>query len=59
METRVDRRNHYFFGLCTIGRDMFYTMVSMFVMYYMTEVLNILQRNAGNYDSIADCHALL
>lgn len=34
-----DRRNKYCFGLGTIGRDMFYTMVSMYIMVYITEVL--------------------
>lgn len=41
MEKNYDRRNHYCFGLGTIGRDMFYTMVSMYVMVYITEVLNV------------------
>ncbi len=41
MEKNFDRRNHYCFGLGTIGRDMFYTMVSMYVMVYITEVLNV------------------
>ena len=36
-----DRRNQYFFGLGTIGRDMFYTMVSMYVLVYITEVLAV------------------
>jgi hypothetical protein len=29
MQRNYDRRNHSRFGLGTIGRDMFYTMVSM------------------------------
>lgn len=38
----VDRRNEYCFGLGTIGRDMFYSMVSMFLtQYYLIEVLSI------------------
>jgi melibiose permease/lactose/raffinose/galactose permease len=41
MQRNNDRRNHYCFGLGTIGRDMFYTMVSMYVMVYITEVLNV------------------
>ena len=41
MEKNYDRRNHYCFGLGTIGRDMFYTMVSMYIMVYITEVLNV------------------
>jgi melibiose permease/lactose/raffinose/galactose permease len=34
-------RNRYFFGLGTVGRDMFYAMVSMFLTYYLTDVLNL------------------
>lgn len=37
----VDRRNKYCFGLGTVGRDMFYTMVSMYVMVYITEVMTV------------------
>lgn len=47
METKIDRRNHYFFGLGTIGRDMFYTMVSMYIMVYITEVLNVSNATLG------------
>ena len=32
-------RNRLCFGLGTIGRDMFYTMVSMYIMVYITEAL--------------------
>lgn len=39
--SRQDTRNRYFFGLGTVGRDMFYTMISMFFMVYLTEVLNL------------------
>ncbi|MDR0452798.1 MAG: glycoside-pentoside-hexuronide (GPH):cation symporter [Treponema sp.] len=35
------RRNKFCFGLGTIGRDMFYTTVSMFLMIYLTEVLDL------------------
>ena len=34
-------RNRYFFGLGTVGRDMLYSMVSMFLLWYMTEILNL------------------
>lgn len=38
----INKRNKYCFGLGTIGRDMFYTMVSMFLtQYYLIEVLDI------------------
>jgi melibiose permease/lactose/raffinose/galactose permease len=41
MEKAQDRRNTLCFGLGTIGRDMFYTMVSMYIMVYITEVLTV------------------
>ncbi|MEA4997967.1 MAG: glycoside-pentoside-hexuronide (GPH):cation symporter [Candidatus Limiplasma sp.] len=47
MEKKEDRRNHYCFGLGTIGRDMFYTMVSMYIMVYVTEVLNVNDATLG------------
>ena len=34
----MEKRNKYCFGLGTIGRDMFYTLESMFLMTYLTEV---------------------
>ncbi len=34
-------RNRVFFGLGTVGRDMFYSMVSMFLIYFLTEVLDL------------------
>jgi melibiose permease/lactose/raffinose/galactose permease len=40
-EKNIDRRNKYCFGLGTVGRDMFYTMASMFLMVYLTEVLKL------------------
>ncbi|MDX1357675.1 MAG: glycoside-pentoside-hexuronide (GPH):cation symporter [Clostridia bacterium] len=33
--------NRYTFGLGTVGRDMLYSMVSMFLLVYLTEVLNV------------------
>jgi melibiose permease/lactose/raffinose/galactose permease len=47
MEKNYDRRNRYCFGLGTIGRDMFYTMVSMYIMVYITEVLNVPDSTLG------------
>ncbi len=35
------RKNRYTFGLGTIGRDMLYTLVSMYLLFYMTEVVNL------------------
>lgn len=34
-------RNRYTFGLGTIGRDMLYTMVSMYLLFYLTDILNL------------------
>lgn len=34
-------RNQYAFSLGTIGRDMLYTVVSMFLTFYLTDVLNL------------------
>ena len=34
------KRNKYTFGIGTVGRDMVYCMVSMFLTFYLTEVLN-------------------
>lgn len=35
------KRNRYMFGLGTIGRDMLYSMVSMYLLVYLTEILNL------------------
>ena len=40
-ERSVDKRNKYFFSLGTIGRDMLYTLISMYLMFYMTDILNV------------------
>ena len=39
MVRNYDTRNRFCYGLGTVGRDMFYTMVSMYIMVYITEVL--------------------
>jgi sugar (glycoside-pentoside-hexuronide) transporter len=33
--------NRYMFGLGTVGRDMLYTMVSMYLLYFLTDILNL------------------
>ncbi|HHY82527.1 MAG TPA: sugar transporter [Clostridiales bacterium] len=33
--------NRYTFGLGTIGRDMVYALVSMYLMFYLTDILNL------------------
>ena len=35
------KRNRFSFGLGTVGRDMLYSMVSMYLMVYLTEILNL------------------
>ncbi len=39
--TNYAKRNRYAFGLGTVGRDMLYNLVSMYFMYYLTDVLNL------------------
>ena len=41
MKKSNETKNHFCFGLGTIGRDMFYTMVSMYIMVYITEGLGV------------------
>lgn len=36
-----NKRNRYTFGLGTIGRDMLYSLVSMYLLFYLTDVLEI------------------
>ena len=35
------KRNKYAFSLGTIGRDMLYTLVSMYLIFYLTDILNL------------------
>ncbi len=37
----ITKRNKYTFGLGTIGRDMVYSMISMYLIYYLTDVLEL------------------
>lgn len=37
----TNKRNKYFFGLGTIGRDMFYSVISMYLLWFLTEILNL------------------
>lgn len=39
--TKLDKRNKYCFGLGTIGRDMFYAMESMYLLFFLTEIKNL------------------
>ena len=38
---KMDTRNKYFFGLGTIGRDMFYAFEANTIVYYMSMVLDL------------------
>ncbi len=35
------KRNRFTYGLGTVGRDMVYTMISMYLMFYLTDVLSL------------------
>lgn len=39
--SNIERRNRYNFGLGTVGRDMLYSMVSMYLIFYLTDILNL------------------
>ena len=41
MRTPLLLRNRVTFGLGTVGRDMVYAIVSMFLIYYLTDVINL------------------
>ncbi|MDC7233398.1 MAG: glycoside-pentoside-hexuronide (GPH):cation symporter [Spirochaetales bacterium] len=36
-----DIRNHYCFGLGTIGRDMQYALITMYLIYFLTDILQL------------------
>ena len=38
---KIFTRNKYAFSLGTVGRDMLYTMVSMFMSFYLTDILDL------------------
>ncbi len=37
----ASKRNRYTFGLGTVGRDMLYSLVSMYLLVYLTEILDL------------------
>lgn len=42
MEARTKRnRNRYMFGLGTVGRDMLYSVVSMYLLFFLTDILDL------------------
>lgn len=38
---KINKRNRFTYGLGTVGRDMVYTMISMYLMFYLTDVLSL------------------
>lgn len=47
MERKQERRNMICFGLGTVGRDMFYSMVSMYIMVFVTEIMGVSDKQLG------------
>ncbi len=41
MKTTASHNNRYTFGLGTIGRDMLFSLVSMYLMFYLTDILQM------------------
>lgn len=39
--TKTDKRNKYFFGLGTVGRDMFYAFEANTLMYFLSNILSL------------------
>lgn len=37
----INKQNRFTFGIGTIGRDMVYSMISMFMMFYLTDVIEV------------------
>lgn len=38
---KTSKRNRFTYGFGTVGRDMVYTLISMYLMYYLTDVLSL------------------
>lgn len=49
------KRNYYTFGLGTLGRDMLYTMVSMYLIYYLTDVLELSTKSLWAVTTVIVC----
>lgn len=47
MPRNLFRRNTITFGLGTIGRDMVYNLITMFLIFYLTEVVNVTNTELG------------
>ena len=46
-EKRRNVKNRWFYGLGTVGRDFYYTMVSMYLMFYLTDIWNSMRLRCG------------
>ncbi len=40
-DARLDRRNKWTFGIGTVGRDMVYTLVSLYLIFFLSDVMKI------------------
>ena len=52
---KLDRRNMIFFGLGTVGRDMFYALEANALIYYLSTVLDL---PLGVVVATSICHCL-
>jgi len=43
----MTKRNHYTFGLGTIGRDMLYSLISMYLIFYLTDIMMLNNATLG------------
>ena len=41
MSEQIIKKNRFTFGLGTIGRDMVYSMVSMYLIFYLSDILQL------------------
>jgi len=41
------RRNYFSFGLGTIGRDMVYSLISMWLMFFLSDALDLTDSTLG------------
>lgn len=46
------KRNMYSFGLGTVGRDMLYTLVSMYLIFYLSDILQVADRSLWAINAI-------
>lgn len=41
MDTKIAKQNRFFFSIGTLGRDMVYAIITMFLMYYLTDIIQL------------------